>query len=326
MDNLKEIILELNQRASSGRRNRVSEWSRRKSEKEAADYAARKNVPLLQGTMIKITKLLRHKWGLKAVWFAAGKQDEVRMLKDCKFWSDRLLRPSNLTKGDIIHDLFGNAAKLNDLIEEDAPLLFIAPAPSSASIAQKHNIKINPEHMDQWNRQGRNFADKMSQKFDCHIGQQRIDTFMVTITTVHKSDYEVIKQYLTKWIGNYLLLSAISATLNPSIVDEETVDYDINYNPDNLEKLKPGQRLNLKVIGSATWRMDQITTLVNNNKGEVNTYELGKNYVMPHKDMNAASNMTPTLVTALTYPQFPTSKTYKCHSFTANVSNWLRKC
>lgn len=160
------MVLELNQRASSGRRNRVGEWTKRKGEKEAATYAARKNVPLLQGTMIKITKQLRHKWGLKAVWFAAGKQDEVRMLKDCKFWSDRLFKPENLTKGDPIYDLFGNADKLNDLIEEDAPLLFIAPAPSVAGMAQKHDIKPHPEHLEEWNNLGQEFASKMNRKYE----------------------------------------------------------------------------------------------------------------------------------------------------------------
>ena len=318
------MVLELNQKASSGRRNRTAEWTKRRTEKQAQTYAARKNVPLLQGTMIKITKQLRKKWGLKAVWFAAGKNDEIRMLKDCKFWSDRLIHSKNMTKGDTHFDLFGNANKLNDLIEKDAPLLFIAPAPSVSGMARKHDIKPKPEHVEEWNSQGQEYAQRMQNKFDCHIGQQRIDTFMVTITTIHNSDYEVVKQYLTKWIGNFLLLSAISATINPSIVEEETVDYDVFYNPDKLDKLKPGDRLNLKVIGSATWRLDQITTLVNNNKGDENSYEMGKNYVNPHKDRSASLDNTPNLVTALTFPQFPNSTTYKCHSITANVSNWLR--
>ena len=317
-------MFELNQRASSGRRNRAAEWTKLHGGQKGQIFAARKNVPMLQATMIKVTKTLRHKWGLKAVWFAAGKNDEVRMIKDCKFWSDKLLRPTQLPPDSPYDQLFGKANKLNDLIEDDAPLLFIAPAPSNAGTAQYHDIEVKPEDLEKWNEKGQEYAKNMHQKFDCHIGQQKIDTFLVTVTTIHKSDYEVIKQYLTKWIGNFLLLSAISATLNPSIVEKETVNYDVYYNPDRLDKVKPGERLNMKVIGSATWRLEQVAALINNNKGDANTYEMGKNYVNPHKDREASINQTPNLVTALTFPQFPNSETYKCHSITANVSNWLR--
>ena len=128
----------------------------------------------------------------------------------------------------------------------------------------------------------------MKRKFDCHIRQQKIDTFLVVITTVHFGNYEVIKQYLTKWIGNFLFLSALSSTLNPHIADTDTINYDTGYSDERLPELKPGQRKNMKIISSATWRLEQLALLTQNNRGFENTYDWGPNYHNPHLDYQAS--------------------------------------
>ena len=80
----------------------------------------------------------------------------------------------------------------------------------------------------------------------------------------------------------------MSGALNPVIVDNETTNYDVFYNPDRLDELKPGERKNMKLISSATWRLEFMAQVCENNKGHVNTYEWGKNYVNPHKDYQAS--------------------------------------
>ena len=274
--------------------------------------------------MIKVNNLLKNKWGLKVAWFAAGKQDEVKMIRESKMWSNKLIRPANTKPGDVYDQLFGKAKKLNDLILKDAPLLFISPAPSVSGQQRSHDITISNEHREKWEKMGPNMANYMNMKFDCHITQQQIDTFMVVVTTIHNSDYEVIRQYLTKFIGNYLFISAMSGTLNPMISEEETDNYGPLYDPTGMDNIKPGQRKNMKVIPAATWRLDHMVQLCHNNKGDVNTYTMGKNYINPHKDRQASADQTPVLVTALTYPQFPTSDKYKCSAFAANSAHWMR--
>ena len=54
LEDLKGLIAELNQRASSGRRNRNHEWTKKKSPRQAREYVARKNVPLTQVHIVKI--------------------------------------------------------------------------------------------------------------------------------------------------------------------------------------------------------------------------------------------------------------------------------
>ena len=204
LKDLQDIVEELNQRASSGRRNRNHELMKKLPSDEADQVMARKSLPLTQAVMINITKKLRHEWGIKVVWFAAGKQDEIRMMRDGKMWSNQLVRPREA--GNAYDQVFGNARKLNDLIEKDAPLTFITPAPSMGGLNRRHKIKPDPADVQLWEQNGTRYAERMHRKFDCHIRQQKIDTFLVSITTVHNSDYEVIKQYLTKWEGNYLFI------------------------------------------------------------------------------------------------------------------------
>ena len=291
LSDLQELIKELNQRASSGRRNRNREWMKRFEAETASDIMARKDLPLTQAVMIRVTKFLRHEWGIKVIWFAAGKQDEVRMLRDCKMWSETLTRPANAEDGGNYDKLYGRAKKLNELIEKDAPLTFISPAPTMGGCGRRHKIQATEKDQEAWKKLGTNYESRMKRKFDCHIRQQKIDTFFVVITTIHNSDYEVIKQYLTKWLGNFLLLSAMSATLNPHIADVEADNYDPNYNGERLPEIKPGQRKNMKIIPSATWRLEHLAQLCQNNKGHVNTYEWGPNYVNPHKDYQASGKL-----------------------------------
>ena len=75
--------------------------------------------------------------------------------------------------------------KLNDLIDPKNPLIFIAPEPMADGSARKHNIKMEPHHEA-------NGTQRFKNKFDCHIAQQDVDTFFITLTTIHSGKINII--------------------------------------------------------------------------------------------------------------------------------------
>ena len=69
-----------------------------------------RELPLTQAAMIKFTQLMRAK-SIKVVWFAAGKTDITRMLKDCKMWAETI--PPEISKANTdLGSYFTGAGKL----------------------------------------------------------------------------------------------------------------------------------------------------------------------------------------------------------------------
>ena len=164
--------------------------------------------------------------------------------------------------------------------------------------ARQHDIIMKARDEQYWSQRMRN-------KWECHIQQQDVDTFFVTITTIHPGSHNWIRSYLLKWNGNYLFLSAMSALANPSIAMEPCKRFTVNYEPDKFPEIKVGQRKSLKIVGPSGRRLKAMTQLVSNNKGNINTYTLGKNRVNFDRDPEANEDLTPVLVTAHTPPPFP---------------------
>ena len=172
--------------------------------------------------------------------------------------------------------------------------------------ARKHDIQMKPEHQNEWD-------ERMKNKWECHIGQQDIDTFFVTVTAITPGSHNWIRSYLVKWIGNYLFLSAMSAFANPHIAMENCSTFNVNYEKNAKPETKVGQRKAMKIIAPGGRRLKAMAQLVRNNRGNVNTYTLGENRVNYEKDPEAELERTPVLVTAHTLPQFPgTSEAFKC--------------
>ena len=68
--------------------------------------------------------------------------------------------------------------KLNDLIDPSNPIILVNPEPMADGSTRKHDIKLSDRHDYAW-------GPRMKNKFDCHIRQQEIDTFFVTVTTIN---------------------------------------------------------------------------------------------------------------------------------------------
>ena len=56
-----------------------------------------REIPLTQAAMIKFTATMRAK-SIKVIWFASGKTDVTRMLKDCKMWAEVI--PAEISKAN----------------------------------------------------------------------------------------------------------------------------------------------------------------------------------------------------------------------------------
>ena len=125
--------------------------------------------------------------------------------------------------------------------------------------ARQHDIKLKPEHEQNW-------SYKLKNKWNCHIKQQDIDTFFVTVTTIHSGSHHWIRSYLLKWIGNFLFLSAMNALANPSIATENCNSYSVHYEAERLPQTLIGQRKALKVVGPSGRRLRAMAQLVSNNK------------------------------------------------------------
>ena len=149
--------------------------------------------------------------------------------------------------------------KLNDIIEPDSPIILVNPEPMADGSTRSHDIMLNSSHEMNW-------SERLKNKWDCHIGQQDVDTFFVTVTTIHSGSHNWIRSYLLKWIGNFLFLSAMSSLANPHIAMENCPNYTVNYDPDRLPEIKTGQRKSLKIVGPSGRRLRAMAQLVQNNK------------------------------------------------------------
>ena len=65
--------------------------------------------------------------------------------------------------------------------------------------ARQHDIVMKTRDEQFWSQRMRN-------KWECHIKQQDVDTFFVTITTIHPGSHNWIRSYLLKWNGNYFCI------------------------------------------------------------------------------------------------------------------------
>ena len=97
---LNEMITDLNKKAAIGRRNRRGQTLRQFQYAVSANPTARdvedlvrrrfeRELPLAQAAMVRFVQTMRAK-SIKVIWFAAGKTDVTRMLKDCHMWAERI--------------------------------------------------------------------------------------------------------------------------------------------------------------------------------------------------------------------------------------------
>ena len=89
------MIADLNKKAALGRRNRRGNTIRQmakgydhgQSYMETIKRRYERELPLVQAAMIRFVNAMREK-SVKVIWFAAGKSDTTRMLKECKMWAE----------------------------------------------------------------------------------------------------------------------------------------------------------------------------------------------------------------------------------------------
>ena len=113
----------MNKKAALGRRNRRGVTIRQYNYANAAhtpeameDMVKRRferEIPLTQAAMIRFTKLMRAK-SIKVIWFAAGKTDITRMLKDCKMWAEIIPREIAHANNEL-GSYFAGAGKLTKI-------------------------------------------------------------------------------------------------------------------------------------------------------------------------------------------------------------------
>ena len=91
------MVNDLNKKAALGRRNRRGNTIKQinKGYDYGLDYNEtlkrryERELPLSQAAMIKFVNAMREK-SIKVIWFAAGKSDTTRMLKECKMWVETI--------------------------------------------------------------------------------------------------------------------------------------------------------------------------------------------------------------------------------------------
>ena len=96
LDELQEMVANLNKKAALGRRNRRGNMIKRMGNhqnrtQEYMEESIRsrydREVPLTQAAMVRFAERLRAR-SIKVIWFASGKHDIVRMVKECKMWAE----------------------------------------------------------------------------------------------------------------------------------------------------------------------------------------------------------------------------------------------
>ena len=135
----------------------------------------------------------------------------------------------------------------------------VNPEPTADGATRQHDIQMKPVHENTWSQTMRN-------KWHCHIGQQDVDTFFVTVTTIHPGSHNWIRSYMLKWLGNYLFLSAMSSLANPHIAMEPCTNYNVHYEADKLPEIQQGQRKSLKLVAASGRRLRAMVQLVQNNR------------------------------------------------------------
>ena len=119
-------------------------------------------------------------------------------------------------------------------------------------------------------------------------------------------------------IINYL---AISALENPTTLTREFHRYTTKYEKGPITKV--GERINLKSIVCPNQRLKVMSQLVNDNRGDTDTYTMIRNWFNTSDPLGAQSEV-PTFVTALTFPPIPENTTFKCSSLSANAEDIVR--
>ena len=113
------MVTDLNKKAALGRRNRRGNTIKRmefysQQDPEFVDIAVRncyeRDVPLAQAAMVKFSQKMLAK-SVKVIWFASGKTDITRMLKDCKMWAEKI--PQDIANAESgIGSYFRGAGKI----------------------------------------------------------------------------------------------------------------------------------------------------------------------------------------------------------------------
>ena len=127
LNELNELITDLNKKAALGRRNRKSASVNQFTNAVTANYPNanfeetvkrrfERDVPLTQAAMARFTKVMRSK-AVKVIWFAAGKTDVVKMLKECKMWAEVI--PAEISKAETeLGRYFSGAGKFYNFITQ----------------------------------------------------------------------------------------------------------------------------------------------------------------------------------------------------------------
>ena len=104
---MQDLIADLNKKAALGRRCRrgttLSNYNyniannKGVSFEETVKRRFERDIPLTQAAMVRFAQKMKAK-AVKVIWFAAGKTDVVRMLKECHMWAEVI--PAEISKAD----------------------------------------------------------------------------------------------------------------------------------------------------------------------------------------------------------------------------------
>ena len=84
-----------------------------------------------------------------------------------------------------------------------------------------------------------------------------------------------------------------------------------------------GKRINLKSIVCPIHRLKVMSQLINDNRGDTDTYTMIRNWFNT-SDPLGMENEVPSFVTAHTFPPIPEDTVFKCSSLAANAEDLVR--
>ena len=264
--------------------------------------------PVIQAEMIKVTNELAKK-RIKIIFFATGKQTVTRLAKD-SFNFACGINPM-LYQANGWYDFFQGKERLCDLVE--SPLVIMCPEVSSDGTAFEHTVRMKPEDIELW-------SDDQKVRYEAHVESQQVNCFHIQLAVITKSKFNPMRTYLKNWHGNPLLLSAISALENPTTLTREIYRYNTKYEKGPMTEV--GKRINLKAIVCPNHRLKVMSQLINDNRGDRDTYTMIRNWFNtsdPIKD-----SKVPSFVTAHTFPPIPNDTTFKCSALAANAEDLVR--
>ena len=268
------------------------------------------NAPVIQAQMIKITKMMGKK-RVKLIFLSAGRQTVTRLSKDCFNWTANIDKDILDEPNSEWYKFFEGCWRLPDMIDPKHPVTIVNPEPSNDGTAFEHGIKPDSDH---WSEYQKN-------KFQAHIGNQEVNTFLGQLTVVERSNTNPMKCYVIPLYGNYVFWSALSATENPCTVSKPVPVIDTKYKI--IGEVPTGGRVNLKAIPKQKERLKAMVQLVKHNRGEIDTFTMGENYANT-KDPRKDEPDTPILCTKMTLPLIPVDEEYKCSTLVANAENFAR--